>query len=494
MALDLKLAQKQTQVMVMTQQLQQAIRLLQLNQLELVEEMNQQMLENPMLDLTPPADSAEAAARESLADPGYDQTPDSERRAGDEFADSAGASETEVREEFDWANYLGEYSSAPATQINVGSYESPEETPGFESFVAAKTSLADHLIWQWRFAARSEADLALGAEVIGNLNDDGYLEATVAEMAARAGVSEAGMEEVLARVQELDPPGVAARGPAECLLLQLGRLGLGGSLAAEICRHHLGLLEKKDLAGLCRALKAGKEEVAAAVEAIRALEPRPGRAYDNKDTVYVTPDVYVAKVGDEYVVSLNEDGLPRLRLSREYRRMLEEAGKSKDETTLFLKKKFEDARFLIRSLHQRQRTIYRVTEAVFRVQRDFLDYGVEHLKPLILRDIASELGFHESTISRVATNKFVDTPQGLFPLKFFFDNPISRFQGESLSSESVKNRIKQIIGAEDPKKPLSDQRIVEILRGSNIDIARRTVAKYREILDIGSSSERRKVF
>ncbi|MDR2935420.1 MAG: RNA polymerase factor sigma-54 [Candidatus Adiutrix sp.] len=493
MALDLRLSQKQAQVMVMTPQLQLAIRLLQLGQLELVEELNQEILVNPMLELTPPPDSAEAAARESLADPAGGQTPDSESRAGDEFADSAGASETAVREEFDWESYLGEYSSAPSTRLNVGSHETPEETPGFESFVAAKTSLADHLSWQWRFAAQNERDLALGAQVIGNLGDDGYLEATVAEMAAEAGATEEEMAAVLARIQELDPPGVAARDLAECLLLQLGRLDLGESLAAEICRRHLGLLEKKDLAGLCRALGAAKEDVAAAVEAIRSLEPRPGRAYHNTDPVYITPDVYITKAGGEYVISLNEDGLPKLRLSREYRQLL--ANKSAEvETRKYLSEKLRGAAFLIRSLHQRQRTIYRVAEAIFKAQRDFLDYGVEHLKPLILRDIASDLGFHESTISRVTTNKYVYTPQGLFELKYFFDNPISRFQGEALSSESVKNRIRQIIGAEDPKKPLSDQRIVEILRGSNIDIARRTVAKYREMLGLGSSSERRQMY
>jgi RNA polymerase sigma-54 factor len=301
------------------------------------------------------------------------------------------------------------------------------------------------------------------------------------------------MAAVLSRVQELDPPGVAARDLAECLLLQLARLGLEDSLAAEICRHHLGLLEKKDLAGLCRVLRASKEEAAAAIEAIRALEPRPGRAHNNTDPVYITPDVYINKVGEEYVISLNEDGLPKLRLSREYREMLKNK-QAEGETKKYLSEKLRGAAFLIRSLHQRQRTIYRVTEAIFKAQREFLDHGVERLRPLILRDIAAELGFHESTISRVTTNKYVYTPQGLFELKYFFDSPINRFQGEALSAESVKNRIRQIIGAEDPKKPLSDQRIVEILRGSNIDIARRTVAKYREMLGLGSSSERRQMY
>jgi len=493
MALDLRLSQKQAQVMVMTPQLQQAIKLLQLGQMELVEEINQEMLENPMLEMTPPPDSVEASSRDSISNPDYDQTPDSDRRQSDEFADSAGAKEEVVREEFDWENYLGEYSSAPSTNLNVGSHENPEETPGFESFVASKTSLSEHLSWQWRFAAKDERDLVLGSAVIGNLNDDGYLAATLEELAQETQATLEEMTEVLARVQELDPPGVAARDLPECLLIQLKRLDLDDSLAAAICRSHLGLVEKKDMAGLCRVLKATKEEVATAIDAIRALEPRPGRAYSNTDSIYVTPDVYISKVGDEYVISLNEDGLPKLRLSREYRRMLTNK-EAEGETKKYLNEKLRGAAFLIRSIHQRQRTIYRVTEAIFKVQRDFLDYGVEHLKPLVLRDIAEELGFHESTISRVTTNKYVYTPQGLFELKYFFDSPINRFQGEALASESVKNRIKQIISAEDPQKPLSDQRIVEILRGSNIDIARRTVAKYREMLGLGSSSERRQMY
>ena len=493
MALDLRLSQKQTQVMVMTPQLQQAIKLLQLGQMELVEEINQEMLENPMLELAPPPDSAEAASRDSVSDPEYDQTPESERRESDEFADSAGSSEETVREEFDWENYLGEYSSAPSTSLNVGSHESPEEAPSFESFVAAKTSLSEYLSWQWRFAANDERDLVLGSAVIGNLNDDGYLMSSDEELAAETGATPEDIAGVVSRVQELDPPGVAAHDLPECLLIQLQRLDLADSLAAAICRHHLHLVEKKDMPGLCRALKAGKEEVAAAIEAIRSLEPRPGRAYTTTDSVYVTPDVYINKIGDEYVISLNEDGMPKLRLSKEYRLLLTNK-EAEGETKKYLNEKLRGAAFLIRSIHQRQRTIYRVTEAIFKVQKDFLDYGVEHLKPLVLRDIAEELGFHESTISRVTTNKYVYTPQGLFELKYFFDSPINRFQGEALASESVKNRIKQIIAAEDPKKPLSDQRIVEILRGSNIDIARRTVAKYREMLGVGSSSERRQMY
>ncbi len=493
MVLQLKLSQKQAQVMVMTPQLKQAIRLLQLGQLELVEEINQEMLENPMLELAPPPDSGEAAANNSLNDPKYDRTPDSKHREDNEFANSAGSSEEKVREEFDWENYLGEYSSAPSTNLNIGSYENPEETPRLESFMAAKTSLSEHLSWQWRLAAQNERDLILGSAIIGNLNDDGYLAATLEELAGATKFTLDEMTAVLARIQELDPPGIAARNLTECLLIQLDRLELSDSLAANICRHHLALVGKKDIPALCRTLQITREDVALAIKTIRTLEPRPGRPYKNTDSIYVIPDVYINKIGDTYVISLNEDGLPKLKISRKYRRLLTNK-EAEGEIKKYLNEKLRGAAFLIRSIHQRQRTIYRVTEAIFRVQRDFLDNGVTHLKPLILKDIAKELGFHESTISRVTTNKYVYTPQGLFELKYFFDSPVNRFQGEALASESVKNHIRQIIDAEDPKKPLSDQRIVKILHDSNIDIARRTVAKYRELLGLSSSGERRQIY
>lgn len=493
MALDLRLSQKQTQVMVMTPQLQQAIKLLQLGQLELNEEINQEMMENPLLELTPPSDSQEASGADAYGEQSFEQTPERPFDERDTFGEAAGESTEKVSEEFDWENYLGDYSSAPSTTLGTGTHEIPEETPGFESFVAAKTDLTEHLSWQWRFSAKSEKELNIGAYIIGNLNDDGFLVATVEELAAEVKASPDEVERILKKIQELDPAGVAARNLVECLLLQLDRLGAGESLAAEIVGKYLDLLEKKDFAALCRATKMDKEDVAEAIEFIKSLDPRPGRAHNDTQSIYVTPDVYISKSGDEYVINLNDDGMPKLRLSRQYRDILTNPG-IPAETKKYLTDKLKGATFLIRSIHQRQRTIYRVTESIFKFQRDFLDYGVEHLKPLVLKDVADDLGFHESTISRVTTNKYVHTPRGLFELKYFFDSPINRFQGESLASESVKMRIQQIIGAEDPLKPLSDQRIVEILRGSNIDIARRTVAKYREMLGLGSSSERRQMY
>ncbi len=493
MALDLRLSQKQTQTMVMTPQLQQAIKLLQLGQMELVDEINQEMLENPMLELAPPPDSAEAAGFNTLSDPLNDQTPEVGGQEIDQFSEAVNSKEEAVREEFDWENYLGEYSSAPSTSLNVGSHESPEETPGFESFVASKTSLSDHLSWQWRFEAKNDRELLAGEIIIGNLNDDGYLIGDLAEMAVTAKTDLDTFQKILKRMQTLDPPGVAARNLSECLLLQLERLEIEDTIEAEICRSYLPLLEKKDFQALCRILKVDKEIVAAAIENIRTLEPRPGRAFNNNESIYITPDVYINKVGDEYQITLNEDGMPRLRLSKEYRRMMTD-GTADSESKKYLSEKLKGAAFLIRSIHQRQRTIYRVAESILKFQREFFDHGAEYLKPLVLRDVAEDLEFHESTISRVTTNKYMYTPRGLFELKYFFDSPISRFQGEALGSESVKMRIKQIIGSEDSKKPLSDQRIVEILRASNIDIARRTVTKYREMLGYGSSSERRQMY
>ncbi|MDR1870895.1 MAG: RNA polymerase factor sigma-54 [Deltaproteobacteria bacterium] len=497
MAMDLHLAQRTslTQTMVMTPQLQQAIKLLQLNQLELKEEIYQEMLENPVLEMAASSDNLNPPneTSDSPREKAEDEAPAQQE---DQFAEITGNTEEKIREEFDWENYLGEYSSSPSSSLGMGTHETPEETPGFESFTASRTSLTDHLTGQWRFVALNLTDYQRGETIIGNLNEDGYLVATLEEIAQMTNSQVKEVAETLARVQELDPAGVAARDLIECLSLQLERRGLKDDLAYSICQRHLKLLEKKDLPALCRALQRDKEEVLAAVDTLKSLDPRPARDFAATDPIYVIPDVYVIKVGTEYVISLNEDGLPKLRVNKAYKKMLSDKT-APDDTRRYLNEKLKGAVFLIRSIHQRQRTIFRVTESIFKFQRDFLDYGVDHLKPMVLKDVADDLGFHESTISRVTSNKYVDTPRGVFELKYFFDSPINRIVGDSsqaLSSESVKNRIKQIIGAEDPKKPLSDQRIVEILHGSNISIARRTVAKYREILGYASSNERRQMF
>jgi RNA polymerase sigma-54 factor len=481
MALELKQNLKLTQQLVMTPQLQQAIRLLQLSRLDLVEEVNQELEVNPVLELTAPGDENEGEAKTP------DEQADEAAVGREEFTEIR--VEEKLRDEFDWENYLGEYSSTPST---TSMHEVPVDAPSFENFVAGKTTLTDHLTWQWRMAEATDKERTIGLQIIGNLNADGYLQSTIEELATLENVSLAEVERVLVRIQDLDPPGVAARDLAECLLIQLRNLGLGDSLAARMVQDHLPDLEKKDYPRISRVLKVPKESVFDAERVILNLEPRPGRPFSGDDPQYIQPDVYVHKVGDEYVIVLNEDGLPKLKVSQQYKDMLSGNGAGSDQAREYIHGKLRNAVWLIRSIHQRQRTIYRVTESIIRFQRDFFDRGVEYLRPLVLRDVAEDVEMHESTISRATTNKYIHTPQGLFELKFFFDSPIQRFQGEALASESVKKRIRQIVSAEDPKNPLSDQRIVEILRGANIDIARRTVAKYREMLGIAPSSRRRK--
>ncbi|MBF0528153.1 MAG: RNA polymerase factor sigma-54 [Deltaproteobacteria bacterium] len=483
MAMELKQTLKLTQQLVMTPQLQQAIKLLQLSRQELVEEINQELEENPVLvDQTQSGDDSEGGETEQESERAQQERP----VKTEEFAEVK--VETDLNRDFDWENYLGEYSSSPA---NSQMYESQDETPSYENFVSAKTSLAEHLLWQWRMSNVPKEEQNVGIQIIGNLDQDGYLKSSLEEIAVLEGTTTKVVERTLARVQELDPVGVAARDLKECLLIQLRFLNLGESLAAKIIENCLSDLESKNYPNIARQLKVPKEAVYEAEKVILFLEPRPGRQFTTEESQYISPDVYVYKIGQEYVIVLNEDGLPKLKISQHYRDMLTD-GFSNNQAKDYLQTKLRGAMWLIRSIHQRQRTIYRVTESIFKFQRAFLEKGVEYLKPLVLRDVAEDVGLHESTVSRVTTNKYVHTPQGLFELKFFFDSPINRFQGESLASESVKKRLKQIVSAEDPRRPLSDQRIVEIMRGANIDIARRTVAKYREMLGIAPSSKRKK--
>lgn len=467
--------------MVMTPQLQQAIKLLQLSRLELVDEINVELEENPVLEMTPVSEEEDAERQGSQRE---EVLP-----VPDDFTEVR--VKENLREDMDWEAFLGEYSSSP-TQPNM--YEAYSETPSYENFVSAKTSLSDHLYSQWCMTDLSPQEKEIGVQIIGNLNDDGYLKASIDEVAALENCPGDLVESVLTQIQDLDPPGIAARDLRECLLIQLSYAGMGESLAAQVVKDHLHEIEIKNYPKIARSLKVSLNEIYEAERVILHLEPRPGRQFNSEEAQYISPDVFVYKIGEEYVIVLNDDGLPRLRVSQYYKDMLGHGNQSSAQAKDYLQGKLRSAMWLIRSIHQRQRTIYRVTESIFKFQKDFLDKGVEYLKPLVLRDVAEDVELHESTISRVTTNKYVHTPQGLFELKYFFDSPINRFHGESMASESVKKRIKQIITAEDPKKPLSDQRIVEILTGANIDIARRTVAKYREMLGIPPSSKRRKYY
>ena len=478
MALELRQQLKLTQQLVMTPQLQQAIRLLQLSRLELAAAIEQELAENPVLEIE--TDEAEAPE---------------EAREAEEPRELDGA-EAEVKmdesaiEATDWENYINEYDSLPRER---GPVEVAEERPSPLDRLSRAPDLQSHLLGQLRLSRLDEAGIEAGEFIIGNINRDGYLEVDLDAVCGAVGCDPATAAKALAAVQDMDPAGVGARDVRECLLLQLERLGLADGLAARIVRDHLKLLETRNYNALVRACGGGKEEVLAAVETITGLDPFPGRQYSEAEVQYIVPDVYVHKEDGEYVVTLNDDGIPRLRFSAYYRRIMEQDG-GDPAARKYILEKFRSGKWLIDSIEQRRQTIRRVVESIVRLQRDFLDHGVEHLKPMVLRDVAEDIGMHESTVSRVTSNKYVHTPQGTYELKFFFNSAISRADGgEAHASAAIKNRIKAIIAAEDPAKPLSDQAIADMFKARGVKLARRTVAKYREQLKILPSKLRRRL-
>ncbi len=477
MALELRLQVKLSQQLVMTPQLQQAIKLLQLSRMELVDVVTEELAENPMLE-----------EGEELATP---ENQGEEKPAPEENAEEV-KGEAEGMEDIDWQTYLEGYSLSSTTTSDV--YEDSEERPSYESLLTKKSTLSDHLMWQLNLSMVPAAERLAATEIIGNLDDVGYLHASLEDICTATSVDELIVEKALRRVQQFDPPGVASSNLQECLLLQLERLGQEDSLAAIILRDHIDNLEGRKYPVIARALKVHLDEVLGAAKIISELDPRPGRAYNQEDVQYISPDIFVHKVGDEYVVTLNDDGLPNLRINSFYRSALTNRDAVDKKASEYIQDKMRSAVWLIKSIHQRQRTIYKVTKSIVKFQRQFFDFGIEHLKPLVLRDVAEDIEMHESTVSRVTTNKYVQTPQGLFELKYFFNSGISTSSGDSVASESVKIRIKEIIAKENPKKPLSDQKIVQLLKENDIHIARRTVTKYREMLGLGSSTERKRLF
>jgi RNA polymerase sigma-54 factor len=337
--------------------------------------------------------------------------------------------------------------------------------------------------------------------ILGNLDDDGYLKLPdvdgdpLIRLTNEADVPMHVAERTLRRIQTLEPRGCGARDLQECLLIQLqGMKEKGAALLGLIVKRHMKYLESKNLPAIAKDLKVPMEEVVEAVKLLPKLDPKPGRNFSGDDAQYITPDVFVYKMGEDYTVVLNDDGLSKLRISGTYRNALKTGAVGPGQTKDFIQDKLRSAMWLIRSIHQRQRTIYKVTESIIKFQRDFLDKGIAHLKPLILRDVAEDIGMHESTVSRVTTSKYVHTPQGIFELKYFFNSSIARVSGEDTASEAVKHHIKQLVSQEDPRNPYSDQKIVELLRAQGTEIARRTVAKYREVLGILPSSKRKRYY
>ncbi|HWN70477.1 MAG TPA: RNA polymerase factor sigma-54 [Haliangium sp.] len=486
---------KLTQQLVMTPQLQQAIKLLQLSRMELVDLVREELLENPVLEddieMSPEIQTRELVGDDDqitrqVEEAGHTELPVTEGGLK-ETAIEVKADGTAVAE-IDWESYIEDYSSS----ASMPSFRpESDDMPSYEATLTRSESLSEHLMWQLKMTDLDQQRMEVGAMIIGNIDPSGYLkEPPLDDIAVEAGISLDMAEEVLMRIQGFDPVGVGARNLAECLLIQAMHFGQDDDLVVKIIKSHLPNLERKNYQAIARDLKQPVEEVYEAAKVIMEFDPRPGRQYSSEEPHYITPDVYIHKVGDRYFVVPNDDGLPKLKISSFYRSALSGVGNAKD----YIQDKLRSAQWLIRSIQQRQRTIIKVAESILKFQRDFFDKGIAHLRPLILRDVAEDIGMHESTISRVTTNKYVHTPQGIFELKFFFNSGITRTDGDDLASQAVKSKIKQIIGGEDARRPMSDQKIAAILKEGGIEIARRTVAKYREQMGILSSSKRKQLF
>ena len=487
--MELRLNMKMTQQLVMTPQLQQAIKLLQLSRVELQENINQELLENPILetDFQEEALSASEVGKDiekSLSSGGNEAKPEPEVTSGETVDRDPGQTEWDAFVE----NY-NQYSYSPgAGAIRYGD----DDMPGLEQTLSPTLSLADHLEWQLGMTQLMPEEEEAATRIIGNINDNGYFNSEMLPIiASDVGLEVDEVEAVLEVIQEFDPIGVAARDLRECLLIQAKHYYPRDDLVYDLIDRHLENLEKRNVSVIFKDLDIDINDLAAAADLIGNMEPKPGRGFGADKTQYITPDVFVHRHGDEYVVTLNEDGLPKLRVSSFYEKRIREA---KTEEKQFIQDKVRSAMWLIRSIHQRQNTIRKVTESIVRFQREFLDSGIGNLRPLILKDVADDIGMHESTISRVTTNKYVHTPQGIFELKYFFNSRITSSSGADLASESVKQRIKQLISKEASEKPLSDQKICDLLKDEGLEIARRTVAKYREMLGILPSSRRKKLF
>lgn len=488
MALELRQNLKLTQNLVMTPQLQQAIKLLQMSRLELIETIKEELEVNPVLEdasteeqLQPQESEYKDLSKDIIV-------PTSEMPSLASLDEQKTPWESKALDEVDWREYLDDDKRGV---LQSYSFEE-KEGPNYENLLTKSFDLFEHLMWQLNLSDLDEEEKRIGCLILGNINDDGYLDETIEALAKELSISTNDVEFVLSEIQQFDPVGVGARDIKECLLIQLKHLGISEPLVLDLVRHHIHDIERANFQAICKATGRSPDEVMSAIRIIAALEPKPGRSYNNVEPHYVVPDIYVYKVGDEFVVSLNDEGMPRLNLSAYYKNSLEH-GDAPQEAKEFLQEKMRSASWLIKSIDQRKKTIFRVTSSIVKFQREFFEKGVQYLKPLVLRDVADEVELHESTVSRVTTNKYVQTPQGLFELKFFFSACIRKDDGDDMASQAVKEKIRMIIAGENTMKPYSDQAIVELLEKENIQIARRTVAKYREMMGILPSSRRKRL-
>ena len=471
------LQQNLSQQLVMTPQLQQAIKLLQLSHLELLNTIQQEIEENPILEETPQEDQEET---NNSNDKDKNSTKEDNQVKEITIDES-------INKDIDWETYINEYNSTGRIYTETNH----QQAPNYEAFTSAKKTLKNHLQWQLLMHGKTKEEETIGNIIIGNLDLDGYLCTSIEEITDLNSFDPRKVKNVLKVIQNFDPSGVCAKNLQECLLIQIEHLSIKNPFLKKIISKNMKNLENKNYNKIAQSLQTNIKNVIIAVNIIKCLEPKPGRKFNTDEPHYIIPDIYVYKKGDDFKIIMNEDGLPKLKINHFYKNAISNGKQISKGTKTYLNEKMQSASWFIKSIHQRQKTIYSVMKSIIKFQKEFFQKGISYLKPMVLRDIAEDIEMHESTISRVTTNKYTYTPQGLFELKYFFNSSIKRLDGDFLSSTSVKDKIKLIIQHEDTKKPYSDRQIVKLLKKVNINIARRTIAKYRETLHILPSSKRK---
>lgn len=471
MALGFKLNLKMEQRLVMTPMLQQAIKLLPLARLELIQKVRQELVENPMLEELISEDNPDEGPEEGVVALNGDEAVDTKEKV-------------EEQPEIDWESFI-------QNNIDRGlSSDGLTARPSIEATIKSEITLGDHLLWQLMVSSVNKNEKIIGTAIIGNINNCGYLESPVEEIAQFLETNVEEVEGVLKLVQTFDPLGVSARNLQECLLIQAKALAPDYKLVEILLKNHITRLEERFIQKLAKELKIPVPDIKDAIQFIKTLNPKPASKYSNEQSQYIIPDVTVVKEADEYQVTLNDDGSPRLRVSPFYQNILKKHGSS-NNIKEYLEDKYRSAVWLIKSIEQRRQTILKVAKSIVKFQKPFLDNGLSHLKPLVLRDVAENIEMHESTVSRVTTLKYMHTPRGIFDFKFFFHSGIESYNGAPMSSLVVKNKIKDLVNNENSNKPMTDQQIVQSLISSNIKIARRTVTKYRKELKIQAANRRR---
>lgn len=481
MAMEMKLILKQEMRLVPTPMLQQAIKLLQLSRMELAQEIRQEMVENPLLEELLEEELDEKEEEENPVDPSLDSIGQTQEEPPSEKESDP------LKYEQDWENYIQDNLSQGSSADNY------TERPSIEATYKREPSLADHLFWQLNLSVDSDLDKFIGSAIIGNIQNDGYCVAKLEEIAEISQASEEEVLRVLRIIQTFEPNGVGAQTLQDCLLIQAKALPERLPLVETLIENYLERLNERYYQKIASELKVKVEEIIEAVKVIKTLDPKPGLQFSSEGFDYVIPDLVVVKGEAGYDVLLSDDGLPNIQISPYYRHLLKNT--SEPKTKEYLKKKYQSAEFLIKSIDKRRQTIYKVGNSIVKLQIEFLDHGVSHLKPMVLKDVARDIEMHESTVSRITTNKYIDTPQGIFELKFFFHSGIKSFIGNNdMSSIRVRKMIQEIVKSENPQKPLTDDEMVVALGKRNAKIARRTVTKYRKELSILPASKRKKIY